>query len=96
MGRTLNSVPERRPTNPRWLRPLIGLTALGAGIVGLIALYFVTVPERNIQPVLLGLGVVLGWGSSVVQSEYGGSSASRKILDSLTDGDQEQVSGDHQ
>lgn len=59
-------------------RALIGLICVAAGLAGLALLFFIEVPARNENALLLALGVVLGWGSSVVASEYGASSTGRK------------------
>ncbi len=62
-------------------RALIGLICVTAGLGGLALLFFIEVPARNENALLLALGVVLGWGSSVVASEYGASSSGRKAAD---------------
>jgi len=62
-------------------RAVIGLTCIMAGLAGLALLFFIEVPARNENALLLALGVVLGWGSSVVASEYGASSTGRKAAD---------------
>lgn len=59
-------------------RPLLGLVALAGGLMGLGGLYFVPIPEGNREPLLLALGLVLGWGSTVVGYEFGSSPAGRK------------------
>lgn len=66
----------------KYFRPAIGLLCLFGGLGGLFALYFVEVPTGNREPLLLALGIVLGWGGSVVQSEYGSTSTGRKVTDS--------------
>ena len=62
-------------------RAVLGLTALIAGITGMVGLYLVEIPSNNLQPLLVGLGVVLGWGTSVVQSEFGSTATGRKLAD---------------
>lgn len=62
-------------------RGLIGLCVLLGGFVGLFALYVVPIPEGNREPLLLALGVVLGWGGTVVNYEFGSSPAGRKAAD---------------
>lgn len=66
-------------------RAVLGLIALFAGIAGLIGLYTVEIPEGNRQPLLVALGVVLGWGSSVVQSEFGSTTTGRKLAEAAAD-----------
>jgi hypothetical protein len=55
------------------------------GIAGLVGLYLVEVPSGNREPLLVALGVVLGWGSNVVQAEFGGTSLGKKISENLAD-----------
>ena len=62
-------------------RALLGLVALVGGLLGLGGLYFVPIPEGNREPLLLALGLVLGWGSTVVSYEFGSSPAGRKAAD---------------
>lgn len=68
----------RRPV----FRPLVGFICLVGGLAGLLGLYLVEVPEGNREPLLLALGLVLGWGSAVVQSEYGSSATGRRVVES--------------
>lgn len=58
-------------------RGLIGLIAMCAGLVGLIGLYVIPVPKENHDAVMLALGIVLGWGSTVVGYEFGSSPSGR-------------------
>lgn len=76
---------DKRPEPVVWFRPLLGLTAVAAGIAGLLCLYFVAVPVSNMQPLLIGLGMVLQWGGSVINSEYGSTSTGRKLADKVAD-----------
>lgn len=85
MVRTLSFMKEPSSDEANWFRPLLGLFAVAAGILGLLALYFIAVPAGNMQALLLGLGIVLGWGSSVVQSEYGSTTAGRKLQQKVAD-----------
>ena len=62
-------------------RALLGLVALIGGLLGLAGLYFVPIPEGNREPLLLALGLVLGWGSTVVGYEFGSSPSGRKAAD---------------
>lgn len=59
-------------------RHAIGLIAIIGGLAGLAGLYVLEVPERNVEALLLALGIVLGWGSAVVQGEWGSSPAGRR------------------
>ncbi|SFK44832.1 hypothetical protein SAMN03159338_4285 [Sphingomonas sp. NFR04] len=69
------------PAEGNRFRAAVGIAALSAGLLGLILLFFVEIPPRNENAVLLALGIVLGWGGSVVQSEYGASTTGRKAAD---------------
>ncbi|MBX3561399.1 MAG: hypothetical protein KF780_06255 [Sphingomonas sp.] len=73
------SQPAPREGGP--YRVLLGLVALVGGLLGLAGLYFVPIPEGNREPLLLALGLVLGWGSTVIGYEFGSSPAGRKAAD---------------
>jgi hypothetical protein len=76
--------PEQLGPPPKegiYFRAAIGLIALLGGLLGLVALYFVEVPEGNKEPLLLALGIVLQWGGSVVASEYGATTTGRRVAD---------------
>lgn len=62
-------------------RAVLGVIALAGGLAGLAGLYFVPIPEGNREPLLLALGLVLGWGSTVVGYEFGSSPSGRKAAD---------------
>ena len=62
-------------------RYTIGLIAVIGGLAGLAGLFVLEVPERNVEALLLALGIVLGWGSAVVQGEWGSSPAGRKAAE---------------
>ena len=62
-------------------RALLGLVALVGGLMGLGGLYFVPIPEGNREPLLLALGLVLGWGSTIVGYEFGSSPSARKAAE---------------
>lgn len=62
-------------------RALLGLIALAGGLLGLAGLYFIPIPTENRDPLLLALGLVLGWGSTVIGYEFGSSPAGRKAAD---------------
>ena len=70
----------RPPPSSRY-RALLGLVALVGGLAGMGGLYFVPIPEGNREPLLLALGLVLGWGSTVIGYEFGSSPAGRRAAD---------------
>jgi len=62
-------------------RAALAFLALTGGLLGLAGLYFVPIPEGNREPLLLALGLVLGWGSTVIGYEFGSSPAGRKAAE---------------
>lgn len=62
-------------------RYIIGAAAVIGGFAALAGLYFIDVPEGNREPLLLAIGLVLGWGSTVVGYEFGSSPAGRKAAE---------------
>lgn len=62
-------------------RQAIGMLCIIGGLTALAGLYFVDVPEGNKEPLLLAIGIVLGWGGSVVNSEYGATTTGRKVAE---------------
>lgn len=62
-------------------RTIFGLMALIGGLGGLAGLYFIPIPEGNREPLLLALGLVLGWGSTVIGYEFGSSPGGRKAAE---------------
>ena len=69
------------PSERSSFRAALGLLALFGGLMGLAGLYFVPIPEGNREPLLLALGLVLGWGSTVIGYEFGSSPAGRKAAE---------------
>ena len=65
-----------------FLRGLIGLLALGGAMAGFFLLFYIEIPQRNENALLLALGVVLGWAGAVVSSEYGATTTGRKVAES--------------
>ena len=59
-------------------RYAVGMIAVTGGLAGLGGLYFFEVPEGNREALLLALGLVMGWGSSVINGEWGSSPAGRE------------------
>jgi hypothetical protein len=78
VGEALGAGPPREGA---LYRAALAFLALAGGLMGLGGLYFVPIPEANREPLLLALGLVLGWGSTVVGYEFGSSPAGRKAAD---------------
>ena len=72
---------EKPPTELNPMRAILAIVALVGGLVGMTGLYFVPIPEGNREPLLLALGLVLGWGSTVIGYEFGSSPAGRPAAD---------------
>ena len=77
----MDMIAAAAPKEGALYRAILGLVALVGGLLGLAGLYFVPIPEANREPLLLALGLVLGWGSTVVGYEFGSSPAGRKAAD---------------
>lgn len=69
------------PKDGNAFRALIGLMCVVGSFAGFGLLFFVSIPEKNENALLLALGIVFGWGSAVVQSEYGASTTGRRMAD---------------
>lgn len=59
----------------------IGVLCVVGGLAALAGLYFIDVPAGNKEPLLLAIGLVLGWGSQVIGSEYGATTTGRKVAE---------------
>lgn len=69
------------PASGNRYRAALGIVALLGGLAGMTGLYFVPIPEANREPLLLALGLVLGWGSTVIGYEFGSSPAGRRAAE---------------
>ncbi len=72
----------RDPHDNSFFRALVGLLSLGAGIAGFAALFWIEIPARNENALMFALGIVFGWGSAVIASEYGATTTGRKVAES--------------
>jgi hypothetical protein len=68
-------------SQPDPIRAALAIVALVGGLGGMAGLYFVPIPEGNREPLLLALGLVLGWGSTVIGYEFGSSPSARRATD---------------
>lgn len=62
-------------------RYAVGVLVILGGLAALAGLYFIAIPSSNREALLLAIGLVLGWGSAVVNYEFGSSSAGRKAAE---------------
>lgn len=69
-----------------WFRYGLGIAVVTGGFGLVAALIGWSVPSANRDAVMLAIGVVLGWGSSVVAFEFGSSPSERKASDIATTG----------
>lgn len=74
-------------------RAIVGTIALGAGIAGFIALFWIEIPARNENALMFAMGIVFGWGSAVIGSEYGATTVGRRVADSAIRSIERQNSG---
>ena len=81
MTDTTELIAAAPPREGALFRAALGLVALIGGLIGMGGLYFVPIPTGNREPLLLALGLVLGWGSTVIGYEFGSSPAGRKAAD---------------
>ena len=72
---------DRPQTDLTSFRAALAIVALAGGLIGMTALFFVPIPAGNREPLLLALGLVLGWGSTVIGYEFGSSPAGRRAAD---------------
>jgi hypothetical protein len=71
----------RPPREGARFRAIIGLLVLLGGLICVVALFFVPIPDGNKEAVILAIGVVLGWGGTVVSYEFGSSPSGRKAAE---------------
>lgn len=69
------------PPDGGMFRAAIGLISVLGSLVGFACLFFVAIPTTNRDALMLALGIVFGWGSAVVQSEYGATTTGRKVAE---------------
>jgi hypothetical protein len=79
----MSSKADDQPTKSGDLfRAFIGVVALGAGILGFGMLFYIEIPARNENALMFAMGIVFGWGSAVIASEYGATTTGRKVAES--------------
>jgi hypothetical protein len=74
---------EKDHTGNAVFRNVVGVLALAAGIVGFAALFWIEIPARNENALMFAMGIVFGWGSAVIASEYGATTTGRKVAESV-------------
>ena len=75
------SAPSQTAGDLAPFRAALACLALIGGLAGMAGLYFVPIPVGNREPLLLALGLVLGWGSTVMSYEFGSSPSGRKAAE---------------
>ncbi len=70
------------PKESSFFRGAVGTLALAAGIFGFAALFWIEIPARNENALMFAMGIVFGWGSAVIASEYGATTTGRKVAES--------------
>lgn len=75
------SAPGPPPKDGSMFRAVIGYLCIGGSLAGFLLLYFVPLPAGNNNALLFAMGIVFGWGSLIVSSEYGASQTGRRIAD---------------
>lgn len=75
------TAPGPPPKDGSTFRGIIGLLSVIGSLIGFGGLYFIAIPAGNRDALMLALGIVFGWGSAVVQSEYGASTTGRKMAE---------------
>ena len=76
------SDPPSDPRDNSLFRGVVGFLALAAGILGFAALFWIEIPARNENALMFAMGIVFGWGSAVIASEYGATTTGRKVAES--------------
>jgi len=74
-------------------RYTVGMIAIMGGLAGLLCLYWVEIPGGNRDAVMLALGIVLGWGSSVINGEWGSSPAGRRVAEAGVEASRKSAEG---
>ncbi|MHB9879074.1 hypothetical protein ACSMXM_05370 [Pacificimonas sp. ICDLI1SI03] len=69
---------QPKPASFDWFDVAVGMTAMVGGLGLLSLLIFFEVPEGSRDAVLLGTGLCLGWGGSVVSNRFGSSKGSER------------------
>lgn len=73
---------EQSSKDSRYFRPFIGVLCVLGSLLGFAGLYFVEIPGSNDKALMFAMGIVFGWGSMVVSSEYGSTATGRKVAES--------------
>lgn len=69
------------PKDHSTFRMVVGFICILASIGGFAGLYFIDIPAGNRDALMLALGSIFGWGSAVVQSEFGSTTTGRKVAE---------------
>lgn len=64
---------------------LVALVAMGLAVGIIAGLFFMEIPSGNREAAMLALGIVLGWGGTVVSWRFGSSHGSDRKTNMLAD-----------
>jgi len=66
-------------------RIAVGIYVLLVAAALMVALFLLELPEGNREIALVAFGIVLGWGSAVVQFHFGSSEGSKQKTEMMAD-----------
>jgi len=64
--------------NSEKTKTVIAFIALGIGVLSIIGLFFIDIPDKNRDLINIALGTVIGWGGSVVSFYFGNIDKTQK------------------
>jgi len=64
--------------NSERTKTVIALIALGVGVLSILGLFFIDIPDKNRDLINIALGTVIGWGGSVVSFYFGNIDKTQK------------------
>lgn len=74
-----------RDGNIDFLGVAIAMVALGLSVGIISGLFLLEIPEGNREAAMLALGIVLGWGGTVVAWRFGSSHGSQRKTNMLAE-----------
>lgn len=64
--------------NSEKTKTIIAFIALGIGVLSIVGLFFIDIPDKNRDLINIALGTVIGWGGSVVSFYFGNIDKTQK------------------